>query len=60
MRIQRNGSRSNIIVNGSNTIVALSSIHFTLGNSPITVNGASITEAMIGVPKKYELLNHIT
>ena len=49
---QRNGSIISRIANGNRTIVALSSIHFTVGNSPITVNGANINEARIGVPRK--------
>ena len=51
MNIQRNGSMNNNTVNGTRIIVALSSIHFTVGNSPSTVNGAKIIEAIIGVPR---------
>ena len=50
--IQRNGSMINNTVNGRRIIVALSSIHFTVGNSPITVIGAKIIDAIIGVPRK--------
>tara|TARA_B100000900_G_scaffold415925_1_gene447908 strand:- start:2584 stop:3081 length:498 start_codon:yes stop_codon:yes gene_type:complete len=52
--VQRNGSITNKTVNGRRIIVALSSIHLTVGNSPRTVKGANITEARIGVPRKYE------
>tara|TARA_B100000214_G_scaffold375536_1_gene362429 strand:+ start:8160 stop:8357 length:198 start_codon:yes stop_codon:yes gene_type:complete len=52
MNIQRNGSMTNKTVNGRRIIVALSSIHFTVGNSPSTVIGAKIIEAIKGVPKK--------
>ena len=49
---QRNGSMTNNTVNGRRIIVALSSIHFTVGNSPSTVIGAKIIDAIIGVPRK--------
>ena len=59
MRFQKNDSKISRTINGSNTIVALSSIHLTLGNSPNTVSGAKINEAKKGVPKKYELPNQM-
>jgi hypothetical protein len=59
MRFQKNDSKISNAINGSNTMVALSSIHLTLGNSPNTVSGARINEAKKGVPKKYELPNQI-
>jgi hypothetical protein len=50
--VQRNGSINSKTVNGRRIMVALSSIHLTVGNSPRTVIGAKIIEAIIGVPKK--------
>jgi hypothetical protein len=50
--VQRNGSINSKTVNGRRIMVALSSIHLTVGNSPRTVIGAKIIEIIIGVPKK--------
>jgi hypothetical protein len=50
-----NGCRRNNIVSGTRIIVALSSIHFTRGNSPRTVNGAKISAIQRGVPNQKEL-----
>ena len=52
MDVQRNGSINSKTVNGRRIMVALSSIHLTVGNSPRTVIGAKIIDAIIGVPKK--------
>ena len=52
VNIQRNGSINSKMVNGRRIMVALSSIHLTVGNSPRTVIGAKIIDAINGVPRK--------